>query len=152
MNARLYDPVLGRFLGMDPYVQMPDFTQNYNRYSYCLNRPLTYTDPSGEVIGVGEVLAVALYTYMGGVMANLRSDNAFNPGQWNWKSPSTYLGIAGGAMKGLNMVGISTPSPTSKIGDILGHGSSGSVGIELARAGMHGLINGGMNAAQGGDF
>ena len=23
------------------------FTQNYNRYSYCLNNPLKYTDPSG---------------------------------------------------------------------------------------------------------
>jgi len=27
---------------------MADFTQNYNRYSYCLNNPLRYTDPSGE--------------------------------------------------------------------------------------------------------
>ena len=48
MNARLYDPVLGRFAGMDPYVQMPDFTQNYNRYAYALNNPLLYTDPTGE--------------------------------------------------------------------------------------------------------
>ncbi|WP_255417328.1 RHS repeat domain-containing protein [Proteiniphilum sp. X52] len=31
MNARLYDPALGRFLSPDPYVQMPDFTQNFNR-------------------------------------------------------------------------------------------------------------------------
>ena len=34
MNARLYDPALGRFLSPDPYVQMPDFPQNFNRYSY----------------------------------------------------------------------------------------------------------------------
>ena len=26
MNARLYDPLLGRFLSPDPYVQAPDFT------------------------------------------------------------------------------------------------------------------------------
>jgi len=50
MNARLYDPVLGRFLSPDPYVQMPDFSQNYNRYSYALNNPLRYTDPNGEFI------------------------------------------------------------------------------------------------------
>jgi len=47
MNARLYDPALGRFLSPDPYVQAPDFSQNYNRYSYCLNNPFKYTDPSG---------------------------------------------------------------------------------------------------------
>ncbi|GAB6013456.1 RHS repeat protein, partial [Viscerimonas tarda] len=35
MNGRVYDPVLGRFLSPDPYVQMPDFSQNFNRYSYC---------------------------------------------------------------------------------------------------------------------
>lgn len=50
MNARLYDPLLGRFLSPDPYVQTPDFTQNFNRYSYALNNPLRYTDPSGNEI------------------------------------------------------------------------------------------------------
>ncbi len=49
-NARLYDPALGRFLSPDPYVQVPDFTQSYNRYLYCLNNPLIYTDPDGEFI------------------------------------------------------------------------------------------------------
>ena len=47
-NARLYDPLLGRFLEPDPYVQAPDFTQGFNRFAYCLNNPLKYTDESGE--------------------------------------------------------------------------------------------------------
>ena len=47
MNARLYDPVLGRFLSPDPYVSDSFFSQSYNRYSYVGNRPLFYTDPSG---------------------------------------------------------------------------------------------------------
>lgn len=50
MNGRLYDPALGRFLSPDPYVQMPDFTQNFNRFSYCLNNPLIYKDENGEFI------------------------------------------------------------------------------------------------------
>ena len=29
-------------------MQAPDNIQNYNRYSYCLNNPLKYFDPSGE--------------------------------------------------------------------------------------------------------
>jgi RHS repeat-associated protein len=47
-NANLYDPVIGRFFSPDSYVQAPGFTQSFNRYSYCLNNPLSYTDPSGE--------------------------------------------------------------------------------------------------------
>lgn len=52
MNARLYDPVVGRFLSPDPYVQAPDFSQNFNRYSYALNNPLRYTDASGEFMNI----------------------------------------------------------------------------------------------------
>lgn len=48
MNGRLYDPMLGRFLSPDNFVQMPDFSQSFNRYSYCVNNPLKYNDPSGE--------------------------------------------------------------------------------------------------------
>jgi len=47
MNARLYDPALGRFLSPDSYVQSPDNSQSFNRYSYCLNNPLKYSDPTG---------------------------------------------------------------------------------------------------------
>ena len=47
-NGRLYDPVLSRFFSPDNYVQMPDNSQNFNRYSYCLNNTLKYTDSSGE--------------------------------------------------------------------------------------------------------
>ncbi len=47
MNGRMYDPVIGRVLSPDNYVQDPTNTQCYNRYSYCLNNPLRYTDPSG---------------------------------------------------------------------------------------------------------
>ncbi len=56
MGGRIYDPslitILDRFLQADPLFllnqsQAPKNLQNYNRYSYVLNNPLTYTDPSG---------------------------------------------------------------------------------------------------------
>ena len=60
MNGRFYDPLLGRFLSPDPYVQAPDNPQNYNRYSYCLNNPLKYTDPTGEYFGIDDLIAGAI--------------------------------------------------------------------------------------------
>ena len=50
MNGRLYDPLAGRFLSADNSIQDPTNTQHYNRYSYCLNNPLKYSDPSGMMV------------------------------------------------------------------------------------------------------
>lgn len=47
MNARLYDPALGRFLSPDPILFEPDNSQSYNSYTYCLNNPLRYVDLLG---------------------------------------------------------------------------------------------------------
>src|SRR5205814_655334 len=50
MNGRVYDPFLGRFVSSDSIIETPDGLQGYNRYSYALNNPLKYTDPSGHCI------------------------------------------------------------------------------------------------------
>jgi RHS repeat-associated protein len=47
MNGRMYDPVLGRSPGVDPFIQNPDNSQGLNGYGYCLNNPLKYSDTSG---------------------------------------------------------------------------------------------------------
>jgi RHS repeat-associated protein len=47
MNGRVQDAVTGRFLSADPYITEPDYTQNFNRYSYVYNNPLSLGDPSG---------------------------------------------------------------------------------------------------------
>jgi RHS repeat-associated protein len=49
MNGRVYDPVIGRFMSADPFVQSMYDTQAYNRYAYVSNNPLLYTDPSGYI-------------------------------------------------------------------------------------------------------
>ena len=47
MNGRIYSPKLGRMLSPDPVTQAPENGQNYDRYTYALNNPLKYKDPSG---------------------------------------------------------------------------------------------------------
>ena len=47
MRGRIYDPKVGRFLSTDPIVSRPGFAQSWNPYSYVLNSPLNFTDPSG---------------------------------------------------------------------------------------------------------
>ncbi|MCX5999067.1 MAG: hypothetical protein NTU41_05585, partial [Chloroflexi bacterium] len=47
-NARYYDAAIGRFISADTIVPDPSDPQNLNRYSYCLNNPLAYVDPSGH--------------------------------------------------------------------------------------------------------
>ncbi|WP_316228456.1 RHS repeat-associated core domain-containing protein [Bradyrhizobium sp. SZCCHNR1039] len=47
-NARLYDPIVGRFTSPDSIVPDPSDLQSLNRYTYVRNRPLSVTDPSGH--------------------------------------------------------------------------------------------------------
>lgn len=69
MNGRLYDPVLGRFLSPDNFVQMPDNAQSYNRYSYCLNNPLKCTDSSGEAFVIDDAtIAFTLFSVVSSMM------------------------------------------------------------------------------------
>ena len=51
MNGRVYDPDLGRFVSADPFIQFADNPQSFNRYTYALNNPLSFTDPSGFFLG-----------------------------------------------------------------------------------------------------
>ena len=48
MQARYYDPVIGRFLSNDPVAFSVDQPQYFNRYSYALNDPVNMIDPDGQ--------------------------------------------------------------------------------------------------------
>ncbi len=48
MQARFFVPALGRFASADTIVPDVANPQQYNRYTYSLNSPIRYTDPSGN--------------------------------------------------------------------------------------------------------
>ena len=132
MNGRVYDPVLGRFLSPDKYVQEGDNSQNYNSYSYCLNNPLKYADPSGNVFVLDDFIAITAMGAMMGAMHAAMSDKPI------WKGA-----LIGGAMS----------AASYGIGSWLGHGfESFNLGNELERAGMHGLADGLLSAIDGHNF
>ena len=47
-QQRYYDPMLGRFLGVDPMAVDTGSAFNWNRYAYANNNPYRFTDPDGR--------------------------------------------------------------------------------------------------------
>ncbi|PXY42776.1 hypothetical protein DMB65_01780 [Flavobacterium cheongpyeongense] len=138
MNGRLYDPVLRSFLMPDNFIQQPENTQNYNRYSYVLNNPLMYTDPSGEVvIGfagaviIGATIAALTYT-----VTALLADVPFSVGGL---AKATFIGAASSAVT----YGIGSAS-TSLFTNFYSQAAFSAV--------AHGTFQGSMTAISGGKF
>lgn len=48
MGSRHYDPVIGRFLAVDPVGPVASVPASFNRYAYAQNNPYRYSDPNGE--------------------------------------------------------------------------------------------------------
>ena len=47
LNARYYDPALGRFINPDSFVTTGQGLTSYNMYAYCNNNPINMVDPDG---------------------------------------------------------------------------------------------------------
>jgi RHS repeat-associated protein len=93
-NFRYYDPELGRFIQPDD--RLPDMSnpQSYNRYSYVMNDPLTYNDPTGH--GVGSVAADAMFnteTLKSSYQLMTMHDTFANK---MWEVPTATVGMAAG--------------------------------------------------------
>ena len=62
MQARYYDPVIGRFYSNDPVGYTADNpVMSFNRYLYVNNNPYKYTDPDGEALQLlGAVISAGI--------------------------------------------------------------------------------------------
>ena len=153
MDGRMYDPYLGRFLSPDPYIQAPDNTQSLNRYAYCLNNPLSYTDPTGyswignffsAAIGIavsietggfgGTFLGVMASAACGGASSAFVSSMMNGNNLWT-ATKSAFVGGCWGAVGGMTNYGI------------------GSIGGDwYTRIALHSVSDASMEALQGGHF
>jgi len=107
MNGRIYDPVTSRFLSPDNYVQMPENSQSFNRYTYCLNNPLKYTDPDGQWFGIDDLLIAGIGFAAGYISNGLMSGN------WGWESVKAGLYASASSWVGFNTAGMATGTITS---------------------------------------
>jgi RHS repeat-associated protein len=102
MNGRMYDPVLGRFLSPDNFVQDPYNSQSYNRYGYVLNNPLMYTDPSGEIIPILIAIGVGMLIDYG-IQVTMNYINGYR-GADAWVNKIDYFDIfVSGGLSGLTL-------------------------------------------------
>ena len=161
MNGRLYDPVLGRFMSADSYVQSPFDSQSYNRYAYCYNTPLTCTDPSGYFnlfksiqklwkkiwhSTVGRIaITVAVAWFTGDVIsANLTSGAGtagFTTTELIWLDANTKLAVVSLNTTGHVVVG----SAAGFTGGLAGSGGD-------FQAGLKGAVSGGIAGGIGGYY
>lgn len=96
-NSRYYDPVLARFIQPDSIIPDPYDSQSLNPYSYVLNNPLRYVDPTGHIM-----------TVPAGLGLSLDSDYLEKSGEQvlfgNYSEETTALGLA--AQIGLGLTGL----------------------------------------------
>jgi RHS repeat-associated protein len=116
MNGRMYDPVLGRMLSPDNYVQAPDFTQNFNRFSYCVNNPLKYTDPSGDFFWIPVIAGAVIYGVWNTAVHMERGDiHNFWDGL-GYFAQGAVVGAVAGATWSLGIGGIAAGNTWAQIG------------------------------------
>ncbi|MEW6995201.1 PQQ-binding-like beta-propeller repeat protein [Colwelliaceae bacterium MEBiC 14330] len=152
MNGRIYDAALGRFMQADPHIQAPSNSQSFNRYSYVLNNPLSYTDPSGYFFKklwkkikpfVGAIAAIAVAAWCTACSATI----------WSAAMTGAAIGAGSAAINGGNvlkgaLIGAFSGAAFQQIGAHFTGAAEGSLGHIAA----HGITGGITSVLQGGKF
>jgi hypothetical protein len=145
MQARYYDPVIGRFYSNDPvgvmgHIGRGNPVHGFSRYTYANNNPYKYTDPDGEF--AIQLAATFIGAAIGGVTEYLTNDNA------------TFSSVARASAVG-GAVGLATSLGGGVISSALLGGGANAAGeaanqlatgdfdaTKVATAGVTGLVGG----------
>ena len=91
-GARWYDPMIGRFTGIDPVEFQEGNIHSFNRYAYANNNPYRYVDPDGEQAIELVLIGVAILA-----LVSLKSADQAGNADWSevqkWLTPSSILPI-----------------------------------------------------------
>jgi RHS repeat-associated protein len=143
MNGRIYDPLIGRFMSADPFIQAPENLQSHNRFAYVMNNPLSYTDPSGYFSLkklFRAVLAIAVGYFTGQWIGN-----AFQSAAVGANATTAFASIAPAASAGSALTSLG-----SAIAGMGGGFAAGLVGSGSLKGAINGAFSGGVFGAIGG--
>jgi RHS repeat-associated protein len=163
MGGRMYDAHTGRFLSADPLIQAPNNTQSFNRYSYVMNNPMNYTDPTGyswlsdNWRTVASIAITAFAPWAFGV-TQLTMTQAIITGMVSGGVQSGSLkgaligGFSAGMFHGIGDVFESVASKSTPTGSLLAKGGALTKTGVAAKIGAHAIAGGIMSTLQGGKF
>lgn len=112
MNGRIYDPFMSIMMSPDNNIQNHDFSQNYNRYLYCFNNPLSYYDPSGESV---EWLFYGIFCGVVNMILNAEHIDGWGEGLLSFTAG--FLGAS--LIKGFSEFSWFVQMPTKMVGNTL---------------------------------
>ena len=91
LNQRYYDPTTARFISQDDTGFLnPSDSRGMNLYAYCMNNPVMYVDPSGEIAICTILAAMAIGFGAGFVIGGSFEigkqiyNNGWHPSTWDW--------------------------------------------------------------------
>jgi len=136
MNGRIQDAVTGRFLSADPTAPEVGISQDFNRYSYVRNNPLTYADPTGFTVAKGQYIDLLNLTPSQGGSGGGFSGGTLIETWKNWQTCSDGSCQGGSSVTSILLGGGSaggnenefSGSGSSGVGGGFGGGGSGSGG------------------------
>ncbi|MBI2449539.1 hypothetical protein HYV49_04555 [Candidatus Pacearchaeota archaeon] len=137
-GARYYDPYFRHFIQPDTIISDIYNPQALNRYSYALNNPYKYNDPSGNIATlVTGAIGAAIGAVIGAVtsiISQIHYTGQINLGQVGIGS---IIGAAYGGVAGLTF-GLGTAAIASG-----GFGTAATAGLTTGLAGLSSAIGGG---------
>ncbi|MER5931093.1 RHS repeat-associated core domain-containing protein [Streptomyces sp. NPDC002054] len=116
VGAREYDPRTSTFLSVDP-VLVPDNNQELNAYSYSVNNPVTYSDPTGLKLACGPAFDLACPGSMPNGRPFIPADNSSGDGGGSdgGSSPSSGYNPNSNYNCSLNNCGPKPPAPPTPL-------------------------------------
>ena len=118
MGARYYNPIIGRFMGVDPNGVNPQSPISFNRYAYANNNPYGFIDPTG-MFSVSD-----LWNGFADTLSNFSSgfDNTATFGLTHFKGqgPSYNVGGIFGGVFGLALGTEEAGAASTVAGEVVG--------------------------------
>lgn len=137
VEARYYDPAVGRFLSVDPVAPKPGGLFFFNRYNYAENSPVVHVDPDGRCIWDGCVAEIIVLGAIISGAIDTSVQEVDHPNQPVDKKEVAIAAVAGGVTAGSGSV-------------LTGAVASGTItvgGAVLGQAAVNATVGAGASAA-----